>query len=208
MPHQELIEATNQLFRLRARGDEVSVLETVAVLELSCAAMIGLLDDLGLAAGIDRAAAQQRLSANFTPADGKAIEDLCKTFLRTEPELLHAAGLSDGAIRSLMDAGRETLTACASATLDVAQLYVGLVRLERRICGRAAQIRHMANEKDMRSAAERVVARGAVGVGGAAIVAINAGGVVAVPITAAMAAVSAVFGGELVKAAIGASWDE
>lgn len=208
MPHQELIEATNELFRLRARGDEVSVVETIAVLELSCVAITGLLDDFGLAAGIDRMAAQQRLSSRFTPADGAAIEELCKTFLKTEPELLHAAGLSDGAIRSLMDAGRETLQACATGSLDVAQLYVSLIRLEKRVCGRAAQIRRMAEEKDGRGAVARVVTRGAVGVGGATIVAINAGGVVAMPITAQMAAMSAMFGGALVSSAIGAPWDK
>lgn len=206
MPHQELIEATNELFKLRARGAEASIVETVAVLELSCVAITGLLDDVEMARSIDRIAAERR-APSFTPDDGAAIEELCKSFLKTEPEVLHAVGLSDGAIRSLMDAGEETLKACATGSLDVAQLYASLIRLERRICGRVAQVRKIAEEKEGRGAVARFVSRAAVGVGGAAAVAANAGAIVVIPITTSMAAMSLAFGGVLVGSAIGAPWD-
>lgn len=207
MATNELIEATNELFRLSGRQDAVSTGAVAKAFALACRALSATVDDIEMARSLDSLAGSGNITKDMVSPP--AISDFCRTFLRTERELLHASGLSDGAIRSLLGGAEELLATCALEPLNVGEFYVRLHRLERRVCSRARQLRATVHE---RQAHDRLVAsasRGATGVGGAAIVAINAGAVAGAPVLSApLALMSTTFGGALVGSALGAPWDK
>jgi hypothetical protein len=201
MAHQELIEATNQLFRL---GGDASPDETAKALALACRALGSTLEDAMMARQLDGLAASKPY---VDSSDASQLAEFCRTFLRTERELLHSAGLSDGAVRSLVEAGEELLANCVSTPLNVGQLFASVHLLESRICGRARQIKKTALERRSHMDSGRTVKRSAIGVGGVAIIAINAGVVVAIPaVPAPYALVSTSLGTALVRSALGKPW--
>lgn len=206
MAQSELVAATNELFDIQRHSGKLPVTAVADAMSTSCKAIKAMLDDVGLAREIDQLA-EESIRQQFL-AERSHLQDLCRTFVRTEEIVLRDAGLSDGAIRSLMEAGRDTLELCARAKLDVAQLYTTLHRLEQRVCGRADQIVRTMSVRRENIAIGSTVARASVGLGGAAIVAINAGAFGATSgLSAPMATMSAAFGGTLVSAAIGSPWD-
>ena len=199
----QLVEATNQLFRLDARDTEVDAEDIVQGLTLACRALESTLNDWALARSLDV------LSAQSPPSwTNGALERFCRTFIGIEREILHTAGLSDGAIRSLMDVAEETLEACVSAPLNVGQLYVSLHLLENRLCSRAQHLRKIARDRRSRVNTRSTIQRGVTGLGGTAIVALNAGATGnPTAISTPMALVSISIGSSLISAAIGAPWD-
>lgn len=200
---QELIEATNQLFRLSA---DASPDETARVLALACRALGSTIEDSTMAQKLDNLAAS---SPGVDSSNASQLAEFCRTFLRTERELLHAAGLSDGAVRSLMEAGQEVLATCVSTPLNVGQLYASLHQLEGRVCGRARQIKRTTLHRRSGMDSRRTVTRSAIGVGGVAVIAINAGVVGAVPVVpASYAILSASLGSTLVRTALGNPWSK
>jgi hypothetical protein len=200
---QELIEATNQLFRLSA---DASPDETASVLALACRALGSTMEDATMAKKLDTLAAG---GPGVDSSSASQLAEFCRTFLRTERELLHSAGLSDGAVRSLMEAGQEVLATCVSTPLNVGQLYASLHQLETRVCGRARQIKRTTLHRRSGMDSRRTVTRSAICVGGVAVIAINAGVVGAVPIVPAPYAVlSASLGSTLVRTALGNPWSK
>jgi len=208
MATTELVEATNELFRLSARKDNVGLAETADVFGIACKALSSALDDMAMAQSLDTLAGAGHFTRDSAVSHA-AIADFCRTFIRTERELLQSAGLSDGAIRSLLGGAQELLESCVMEPLNVGEFYVRLHRLERRVCGRAGQLRAAANDRHSHSRLVAIVSRGATGVGGAAIVAVNAGAVAGAPVLSApFALMSTTFGGALVGSVIGSPWDK